>query len=57
MEILAKELQYVVDNEGNRLAVIIPIEKWNEILALYPQFEEKYGTPKPGNGLIGDQED
>jgi len=56
METSTKGLQYVVDGEGNSLAVIIPIEKWKEILELYPDLKEEYGTPKLKIDLIKNPE-
>lgn len=56
------DLQYVVDTQGKRIAVIIPIEKWNNLTAKYPDLKllektkvaipstntsEKPSTPKP----------
>lgn len=56
------DLQYVVDTQGKRIAVIIPIEKWNNLKAKYPDLQllektkiaippsntsEKPLTPKP----------
>lgn len=56
------DLQYVVDTQGKRIAVIIPIEKCNNLKAKYPDLKllekakiaippsstsEKPLTPKP----------
>ncbi len=33
------DLQYIVDTQGKRIAVIIPIEEWNNLTAKYPDFK------------------
>ena len=43
------KLSYVVDEDGNRTAVIIPIAAWNALLLKYPDLLEMINS-KPVDG-------
>jgi hypothetical protein len=40
------ELQYISDSSGKRVAVIIPIEKWNDIIAKYEDIRDLINKPE-----------
>ncbi len=51
------DLQYVLDNEGNQTAVIIPIEEWNTIISKHQDLKSlgksKIVSPKKPSDYSG----
>lgn len=46
------ELQYIVDSMGKRTDVIIPIDKWNEIMVLHPKLRKLMGELNPKSNSV-----